>query len=89
MGGLSSLANELGISESQAARGAAALLPALLGGFQKQADRDPSGLAGLGARLGALGGSSLMDNVLGLLDGNGDGNPLDDILRMAGNHTRK
>ncbi|CAN5621274.1 hypothetical protein BH23GEM11_BH23GEM11_03910 [soil metagenome] len=63
-GGLSSLANELGISEAQASSGATALLPAILGGFQKQADASPSGLAGLGSLLGSLGGGGLMDDVL-------------------------
>ena len=34
MGGLDSLSRELGISQSQAATGASALLPAILGGFR-------------------------------------------------------
>ena len=63
MGGLQSVARELGISESQAKTGAAALLPAILGGFKKQAQ--PSGLEGLAGMLGGLGGGSLMDDVLG------------------------
>ncbi len=65
MGGLRSMAKELGVSESQAASGAAALLPAVLGGFKKQAQAQPSGLAGLGGLLGQLGGGGLLDNVLG------------------------
>jgi hypothetical protein len=64
MGGLSSMARELGISESQAARGAEALAPAILGGFKKQAQAQPTGLAGLGGLLGQLGGGGLLDNVL-------------------------
>ena len=64
MGGLESIARELGISESQAAQGADALLPALLGGFKRQAQAQPSGLDGLGGLLGTLGGGSLLDNVL-------------------------
>jgi hypothetical protein len=64
MGGLQSIARELGISESQAARGADALLPSLLGGFKKQAQIQPAGLDGLGGLLGQLGGGSLLDNVL-------------------------
>ena len=64
MGGLGSMARELGISESQAAAGAAALIPAILGGFKKQAQSQPSGLDGLGSLLGQLGGGSLLDNVL-------------------------
>jgi len=63
-GGLQSMARELGLSESQAASGAAALLPAILGGFKKQAQAQPSGLEGLGGLLGGLGGGSLLDDVL-------------------------
>ena len=64
MGGPQSMARELGISESQAAAGAAALAPAILGGFKKQAQTDPAGLEGLGGLLGQLGGGSLLDDVL-------------------------
>ena len=64
MGGLQSMARELGVTEAQAASGAEALLPALLGGFKKQAQAQPAGLEGLGALLGQLGGSGLLDNVL-------------------------
>lgn len=64
MGGLSSLARQLGISESQAATGAAALTPAILGGFKKQAQSQPAGLEGLGSLLGQLGGGGLLDTVL-------------------------
>jgi hypothetical protein len=64
IGGLQSMARELGISENQAANGAAALLPAILGGFKKQAQAAPAGVQGLGGLLGKLGGSSLYDNVL-------------------------
>ena len=63
-GGLQSIARELGVSESQAAIGAEALIPAILGGFKKQAQTQPSGLEGLGGLLGQLGGGSLLDNVL-------------------------
>jgi hypothetical protein len=65
MGGLQSMARELGISESQAASGAAALVPAILGGFKKQAKSQPAGLEGLGGLLGQLGGTDLLDEVLG------------------------
>jgi hypothetical protein len=61
-GGIESMARELGISEADASRGAAALAPAILGGFKKQAQ--PAGLEGLGALLGQLGGSGLLENVL-------------------------
>ena len=64
MGGLGSMARELGVSEAQAAKGAEALIPAILGGFKKQAQAQPSGLEGLGSLLGQLGGGGLLDNVL-------------------------
>ncbi|MCW5659094.1 MAG: DUF937 domain-containing protein [Burkholderiaceae bacterium] len=64
MGGLQSIARELGVSEGQAADGVEALLPAILGGFKKQAQSQPSGLDGLAGVLGQLGGGGLLDNVL-------------------------
>jgi len=64
MGGLSSIARELGVSEEQAASGAAALAPAILGGFKKQAQAQPAGLEGLGGLLGQLGGGGLLEDVL-------------------------
>jgi len=64
MGGLQSMAQELGVSESQVASGAEALLPAILGGFKKQAQSQPAGLDGLGVLLGQLGGGGLLDQVL-------------------------
>jgi hypothetical protein len=63
MGGLQSIAKELGVSEAQAASGAAALVPAIVGGFKKQA-QSSGGAAGLGGLLGKLGGGALLDNVL-------------------------
>ena len=64
MGGLESMARELGVSETQAANGAAALVPAILGGFKKQAQAQPGGLEGLGGLLSQLGGGGLLDEVL-------------------------
>lgn len=64
MGGLQSVAKELGVSEAQASAGAAALLPAILGGFKKQTQAQPTGLDGLGGLLSALGGGALLDNVM-------------------------
>jgi hypothetical protein len=64
MGGLQSMARELGVSEAQAASGADALLPAILGGFKKQAQAQSTGLEGLGGLLGQLGGGGLLDEVL-------------------------
>jgi hypothetical protein len=64
MGGLQSMARELGVSERQAADGAAALLPAILGGFKRQAQARPTGLEGVAGMLGPLGGGGLLDDVL-------------------------
>ena len=63
-GGLQSIARELGLSESQAQSGAAALLPAILGGFQKQTQALPGGFDSFGDILDQLGGSSLADDVM-------------------------
>jgi hypothetical protein len=63
-GGLQSMARELGVGEEQAQSGAAALLPAILGGFKKQAQPQQGGEEALGGLLGRLGGGSLLDNVL-------------------------
>ena len=63
-GGLQSIARELGISEAEAASGAAALAPAILGGLQNRAQDPAAGAAGLGGLLGQLGGAGLMDNVV-------------------------
>jgi hypothetical protein len=61
-GGIESIARELGISTLDATRGAAALAPAILGGFKKQSQS--SGRNGLGDLLGQLGGASLFDDVV-------------------------
>jgi hypothetical protein len=63
-GGLQAMARELGISEADAARGASALAPAILGGFKKQAQTQPEGIEGLGGLIGQLGGGSLLEDVL-------------------------
>jgi len=63
-GGLQSVARDLGVSEDQAAAGAQALLPAILGGMKKQAQAQPAGLGGLGGLLAQLGGGGLLDQVL-------------------------
>jgi hypothetical protein len=62
MGGFQSMARELGVSETQARSGAEALMPAILGGFKKQAQ--PSGLDGLLNMVQGLGGGGLLDDVL-------------------------
>jgi len=122
MGGMQSMAKSLGVSEQDAMQGAAALLPAILGGMKKQAQN--AGGADLGGLLGQLGGGLLgqltgapacdskagndilgqifgskdvsravaqdaasqsgLSGLLSMLDANGDGNVLDDILRAAG-----
>jgi hypothetical protein len=64
MGGLQSISRELGVSESQVQSGASALIPAILGGFKKQAQSQPGGVGGLGGLLGQLGGGTLFDDVL-------------------------
>ena len=65
MGGLQSVANDLGVSQSDVATGAEALLPAILGGFKRQAQSSSAGgLEGLGGLLSQLGGGSLLDQVL-------------------------
>ena len=64
IGGIGAMARELGVSETQAAGGAEALLPAILGGFKRQAQAHPAGLDGLGGLLQQLGGGGLLDEVL-------------------------
>jgi hypothetical protein len=63
LGGTDAIARELGVSEDQAASGAAALAPAILGGLKKQA-QSSGGIEGLGGLLGQLGGGGLLDEVL-------------------------
>ncbi len=65
-GGIATMAKEMGISESVAEAGTAALLPAILGGFKRTAQAQPAGLDGLGGLLGQLGGEGLLDSVLGM-----------------------
>ena len=48
MGGLQAMSRELGVDENQAASGAEALIPAILGGFKRQAQSHPAGVEGLG-----------------------------------------
>lgn len=63
-GGIDSIAKDLGVSPDVAKTGAEALLPAILGGFKKQA-QSSGGVEGLGGLLGQLGGGGLLDTVLG------------------------
>jgi hypothetical protein len=64
VGGVQSVARDLGIDETRATAGLEALLPAVLGGFKKQARAQPTGLDGLAGMLGGLGGGGLLDEVL-------------------------
>jgi hypothetical protein len=63
-GAIGSIAQQLGVNEQVAELGAGALLPAILGGFKKTAQAQPSGLEGLGGILGQLGGGGLFDSVV-------------------------
>ncbi len=63
-GGIGAIARELGIDEGTAQAGAAALLPAVLGGFKGQAQAQPEGLGGLLSMIGGMGGGGLLASVL-------------------------
>lgn len=63
-GAIGAVAQQLGVNEQVAQIGAEALLPAILGGFKKTAQAQPSGLDGLGGLLGQLGGGGLFDSVV-------------------------
>ncbi len=64
-GGLQAIARELGITDAEAAAGAAALGPAIVGGFAKQVQAHPAGIGGLGELLRQFGDDDLLDNVVG------------------------
>jgi hypothetical protein len=61
-GGVQAIAQQLGISEADATRGAAALLPAILGGFKSQVQAQPESA---GEMLSQMGGGALLDNLVG------------------------
>ncbi|MBL0924712.1 MAG: DUF937 domain-containing protein [Sphingomonadaceae bacterium] len=63
-GAIGKVAQQLGVNEQVAEAGAAALLPAILGGFKKTTQAQPGGLEGLGGLLGGLGGGGLFDAVV-------------------------
>ena len=63
-GAIGQVAQQLGVTEQTAQAGAAALLPAILGGFKKTTQAQPGGLEGLGGLLGQLGGGGLFDSVV-------------------------
>ena len=62
-GGIESLARELGVDRTTAKSGAEALLPAVMGGFKKNA-QSGGGMGGLIGMVGQMGGGGLLDNVL-------------------------
>lgn len=62
-GALNAVSHELGVDQQTAAQGAAALLPAILAGFQRQGGDQAGAGAGLGGLLGSLGGGALIDAV--------------------------
>ena len=67
-GGITAIANQLGIPPAMAEAGASALLPAIVGGMNNHADANGGGEGGLGSligMLGGLGGAGLAGNVLG------------------------
>ncbi len=75
---IESIAAQLGVPASTARAGAEALLPAILGGFKRDAQQRPDGLAGLLEGLGQLGGGALAQNVIA--DGPTDAAPGNQIL---------
>ena len=64
MGGVQSIARELGITEEEASSGAAALAPAVVSGFEQQAADQPASESGVEGLINRLGGAGLLDNVL-------------------------
>jgi len=67
-GGLEAVSRDLGITPATAIAGAEAMLPAILGGFRKQAEAaggGETGLSGMIEMLGRHGGGALAANVMG------------------------
>ena len=63
-GALDSISRELGVDANTAQAGAAALLPAILGGFKNNAQAQPDGLGGLIGMIGGMGGGGLLESVI-------------------------
>lgn len=63
-GGAQAISRDLGVDQQTAQSGMAALLPAILGGMQNQAEQSPQGIGGLASILGGLGGGGLFDNAV-------------------------
>jgi hypothetical protein len=64
-GGIDAIASQLGIPASTAQAGLSALLPAVMGGFKKNAQEQPAGVGGLMDMIGGFGGGGLLENVVG------------------------
>ncbi len=64
-GAVDSISRELGLPPAVAQAAADALLPAILGGFSKQAAPSTGGLGGLAEVIGGLGGGGLLDALTG------------------------
>lgn len=64
-GALGSISKELGLAPAATQAAADALLPAILGGFKKQAQPTGGGLGSLVEMMGGLGGGGLLDAVIG------------------------
>jgi hypothetical protein len=65
-GGLDALASQLGLPRDKVQRGAEALLPSIVSGFQNRAKSPGAdGAGGLESELKSLGGGALADNVTG------------------------
>ena len=62
-GGPQAISRELGVDDETARSGMSALLPAVLGGMQNQAQTS-GGLGGLAGLLGGMGGPAMMANAL-------------------------
>jgi len=77
-GAIDAMASQLGVSPQVARTGAAALLPAILGGFKREAQQSPGGLEGMLGGLEQLGGGALAAEVVS--PGPTDPTPGNDIL---------
>ncbi|MFT4026184.1 MAG: DUF937 domain-containing protein [Novosphingobium sp.] len=64
-GAVDAISRELGLSPAVAQSAVTALLPAVLGGFKKQAAPDSGGLGNLADVIGGLGGGGLLDALTG------------------------
>ncbi|NYT65420.1 DUF937 domain-containing protein [Alcaligenaceae bacterium] len=69
MGGLRSIAQQLGVTEAQVTSGADALIPAILGGFKHQTQMPAVGAGGLAGLFGQLdSGNQVLGQIFGSKD---------------------